>query len=358
MAGPITRAAYALGQGARVGLYWGQYWLTARLTTPVKARRPITGKFPNTQRILADLRDLLVRDWRNIEGGFYRVPHDLADTPLDALAKAGRYFADLVKVERRRHAGDSQEVRRAEAHSGDLPSYYLQNFHFQTDGYLSRRSAELYDHQVEVLFGGGADAMRRQALVPLHEFLATRRSAETHLLDLACGTGRFLTFIKDNYPRLRVTALDLSPAYLAKAREMLKRWRRIDFIEAPAEATGLPDSSCDVVTCVYLFHELPRKVRAEVVREVARVLRPGGALIFLDSIQLGDEPDYDGLLEYFPVAFHEPYYADYIRQDLEELFTTAGLTVDRVERAYFSRLMVVTKPDGDGHVNGSVTATV
>ena len=344
MTGRFTRAAYALGQGARVGLYWGQYWLTARLTTPVKARRPITGGVPNTQRILTDLRDLLMRDWRNIEAGYYRVPHDLAETPLNALATAGRYFADLMKVERRRHAGDSQEVRHAKLGRGDLPSYYLQNFHFQTDGYLSRRSAELYDPQVEVLFGGGADAMRRQALVPLHDFLETRRSAETHLLDLACGTGRFLTFVKDNYPRLQVSALDLSQAYLDKARDMLKPWNRVEFTRAPAEKTGLPDGSCDVVTCVYLFHELPRKVRAAVAREVARVLKPGGVLIFLDSIQLGDEPGYDGLLEYFPVAFHEPYYADYIRQDLDALFTAAGLTVGRVERAYLSRLMVLAKP--------------
>ncbi len=125
---------------------------------------------------------------------------------------------------------------------------------------------------------------------------------------------------------------------------MLKPWSRVDFVEAPAEATGLPNGSCDVVTCIYLFHELPRKVRAQVAREIARVLKPGGKLIFLDSIQLGDQPDYDGLLEYFPVAFHEPYYADYIRQDLNALFTAASLKLERVERAYFSRLMVLAKP--------------
>jgi hypothetical protein len=76
----------------------------------------------------------------------------------------------------------------------------------------------------------------------------------------------------------------------------------------------------------------------------ARVLRPGGKLIFLDSLQLGDEPDYDGLLEYFPAAFHEPYYADYIRQDLPGLFARAGLTVERTERVHLSRLMVFAKP--------------
>ena len=44
------------------------------------------------------------------------------------------------------------------------PAYYLQNFHYQTDGWLSKDSARLYDFQVETLFLGSADTRRRQAL--------------------------------------------------------------------------------------------------------------------------------------------------------------------------------------------------
>ncbi len=343
MAGPIARIAYALGQSARVGVYWGQSWLSGRLTRPVPQPAPIEGPVPDRTRIVADLRRLLVQDWRNIEAGFYRMPHDLVESPLAALAKAGRYFADLSAVERRRHRGSSQEVFDDPALRQRYPRYYLQNFHYQSDGYLSPQSAELYDHQVEVLFGGGADAMRRQALVPLYHLLKNRRIAETRLLDVACGTGRFLTFLKDNYPRLAVTALDMSPAYLAKAREDLRPWRSVNFVEAAAEASGLPDESHDLATCIYLFHELPRKVRQAVAREIARVLKPGGRLVFLDSLQLGDAPDYDGLLERFPVVFHEPYYADYVRHDLSDMFEAAGFTVEQVEPVYFSRLMVLAK---------------
>ena len=191
----FDRAAYVLGQGCRVGFYWGQYWLSGRLTKPVKASRPITGATPGPARLRRDLAQLFVRDWRNIEAGHYRVPHDLITSPLEALAKAAPYFADLRGVERRRHARAGVELRSEESLKEAFPAYYLQNFHYQTDGYLSRRSAELYDHQVEVLFTGAADAMRRQALVPLAEALNGRRSAATRLLDLACGTGRFLTFV-------------------------------------------------------------------------------------------------------------------------------------------------------------------
>ena len=84
------------------------------------------------------------------------------------------------------------------------------------------------------------------------------------------------------------------------------------FAQANAEALPLADASVDAVTCIYLFHELPRRVRATVAAEIARVLRPGGRLVFVDSLQHGEHPPFDGVLEYFPQGFHEPYYADYI----------------------------------------------
>ena len=152
------------------------------------------------------------RDLANIEAGYYRMPHDMIEPPRKVLRDAVRFIRDLPEVQRRRQGGINAEVFEEKRREGTgLPRYYLQNFHYQTDGYLSDHSAELYDYQVEVLFGGGADAMRRQALVPLHHHFHTRRTAEARLLDVASGTGRFLTFVKDNYPRLDVTALDLEP---------------------------------------------------------------------------------------------------------------------------------------------------
>jgi SAM-dependent methyltransferase len=93
-----------------------------------------------------------------------------------------------------------------------------------------------------------------------------------------------------------------------------------------------------------MFHELPPKVRRTVFREFARVLKPGGRLVVLDSLQIGDEPDYDGMLELFPQSYHEPYYIGYLREDFRAIAAGCGLTHVRDVNAFVSKVMVFDKP--------------
>src|SRR5260370_15062582 len=125
--------------------------------------------------------------------------------------------------------------------------------------------------------------MRRQALVPLRRSLVrpTLRlypggPGAAKMLDIGCGTGAFLREVKRNYPRLGVTGLDLSAPYLAVARRRLSDWSRVELIEAAAEAMPFAAAQFDIVTCLYLFHELPPDVRRGVVAEMRRGLEPGG----------------------------------------------------------------------------------
>ena len=107
--------------------------------------------------------------------------------------------------------------------------------------------------------------------------------------------GRFLDFLKQAWPRLPVLGLDMSEPYVRYARRHLKRWSRINLTVGNAELLPVPDESQDAVTSIFLFHELPPKVRRIVFRECARVVKPGGRLVLVDSLQRGDQPDYDGL---------------------------------------------------------------
>ena len=341
MPSALDKLAFNAAQAARISWFFGQKLLAARMGRPVPLPDTLRGRpMPDRRRLLADLRSLIEQDWRNIEAGYYVPPAEGLGNPIEEIRRALDFFADLSAVEERRH-GAHEERLLTEVPRGRYPPYYLQKFHFQSDGYLSGASAERYDHQVEVLFGGGAAAMRRQALVPLKSALTEHPvsgRAAARLLDVACGTGRFLREVKVNYPRLHVAGLDLSPHYLTVARRELEPWSRARFVEGAAEAMPFADTEFDVVTCIYLFHELPPRVRRAVVAEIRRVLRPGGTLIFVDSLQTGDEPDYDATLHLFPVAFHEPYYASYLRENLDRLWSPGFTPIERFP-AYFSKVV-------------------
>jgi len=235
------------------------------------------------------------------------------------------------------------EVRNSQT-QGKRPDYYLQNFHFQSGGWMTRESAQRYDIQVEVLFRGTANAIRRQALVPLHEVFAGRDQRRLCLVDVGCGTGRFLDFLKQAWPRLPALGLDMSEAYIEEARRHLKRWCWLDLLVAKGEAIPLPSESQDAVTSIFLFHELPREVRRAVFRECARVLKRGGRLIVLDSVQIGDVPRYDGMLELFPQNYHEPYYDGYLREDFGAMAEANGLDHVRDTTAFVSKVMVFDRP--------------
>ncbi len=262
--------------------------------------------------------------------------------PSDAVAASLRFFRDARKVDERRLSRRHSEVMTEDLKKR-YPRYYLQNFHYQTDGWLSPDSAKLYDTQVEVLFTGTAGAMRRQALVPLTRAFKGRDQRKLNLLDIACGTGGFVGDITANWPRLNVTGLDLSPAYLEEARLRLKKARSLTLVEANAEAIPMADASQDAVTCIYLFHELPPKIRKVVAAEIARVLKPGGIAVVVDALQTGDRADFDGLLEFFPIGFHEPYFSSYLAENFPVLFSHEGLAFEGATPAFLSKVMTFRK---------------
>jgi ubiquinone/menaquinone biosynthesis C-methylase UbiE len=259
------------------------------------------------------------------------------------LNRSRLFFSDLPEVHRRRESGEHRQVGSEET-LGKRPGYYLQNFHFQSGGWMTRDSARRYDTQVEVLLHGTANATRRQALPPLHERFAGRDQRRLRLLDVGCGTGRALDCVKQVWPRLPSLGIDMSEAYAAEAKRHLRRWCWIDLLVANAEAVPLANECQDAVTVNFLFHELPPKIRRTVFGELARVLKSGGRLVVLDSLQIGDEPDYDGMLELFPQNYHEPYYASYLKEDFGAIARACGLAHVRDVKAFVSKIMVFDKP--------------
>jgi ubiquinone/menaquinone biosynthesis C-methylase UbiE len=310
-----------------------------------KARpRPRTDlPVPERNQIYADMAALFLQDLDNVEAGIYPLPVDHDGSFATLLHRSRLFFEDLPAIHERRKRRSKTEIL-TENTRNKRPRYYLQNFHFQSGGWMTDDSAERYDTQVEVLFNGTANAIRRQALPQLREVFAGRDQRKLKLVDLGCGTGRFLDSVKQVWPRLPTIGLDMSEAYVRHAKRQLKRWSRMRFIVGKAEAIPLPDNSQDAVTGTFLFHELPPKIRRKALSECTRVLKPGGRLVLIDSLQRGDRPDYEGILELFPQSYREPYYESYISEDFSKLAAACGLTYIRTINAFVSKVMVFDKP--------------
>ena len=73
--------------------------------------------------------------------------------------------------------------------------------------------------------------------------------------------------------------------------------------------------------------------------EMVRVLRPGGLLVVEDSAQLVEASDLGIFLEGFGSDMHEPFYRDYVRDPLEEVFEETGLEPAATERAWLSKVV-------------------
>jgi ubiquinone/menaquinone biosynthesis C-methylase UbiE len=346
----ITRVAYGVSQFPRLAWYLGHGLALRRLTEAArgsngaKPRRHIhtNAPVPDRSRLYADMARLFLQDFANVESGIYPLPADHDGSLVTLINRSRLFFEDLPEVHRRREGRTHNEIFNKDTR-GTRPRYYLQNFHFQSGGWLTDESAERYDSQVEVLLKGTANAMRRQALPQLHEKFAGRDQRQLRLLDIGSGTGRFLDFVKQAWPRLHVVGLDMSDAYVRHAKRHLRHRSRTSFVIGKAEAIPLADNSQDAVTSIFLFHELPPKVRRSALRECARVLKPGGRLILLDSLQRDDQPDYDGLLQLFPQNYHEPYYPSYTKEDFPALAWECGLTHVRNVMAFVSKVMVFDK---------------
>ena len=338
----LDRLSYAARQTARVAWYAGHYAAGRRLLKPMpKPDFPI-GPTPSRAELTADMRALFEREWRDIAAGLFPAPRTLGPEPAEFLRRSLLYFRDLPQVDARRHGTAGDELPPGTQADG-LPDYYRQNFHFQSDGWLSEHSAAIYDTQVEVLFTGAADAMRRRALAPIAAWLQGRNQRDVRGLDVGCGTGRLLASLHGAWPGMKLTGIDLSAPYLAEARRLIGRTARVKLEEAAAEALPFDEASLDLVVSSFLLHELPEKIRAQSLAEMARVLKPGGLIVIVDSLQKGDRPEWDGLLDLFPHYFHEPYYAEYVGGSTEAWCKAARLRPVSSENAFLSKVAAFTK---------------
>jgi ubiquinone/menaquinone biosynthesis C-methylase UbiE len=349
---PLTKTAYHVFQGGKSLFSLAHKSLANQIHQWIEPQRQdrtgIASLPPAVLKIMNQRQVHLIEvDWQDAEDGVYP-PALLFDNPWqDFFEYYPAVWWDLPGIWQRTQNNDFYSFP-PEIDAKSYPRYYFRNFHYQTDGYLSDRSANLYDLQVEILFFGAADAMRRRILKPLKKgltpFLA-ELPQHIRILDIACGTGRSLKMIRSVFPQASLFGIDLSPAYLRKANQLLVSEGDLPQL-AQAQAENLPyqDQAFHGLTSVFLFHELPGPVRQQVIDEAFRVLKPGGCFVICDSIQGVDAPELKVMLDNFPKTFHEPFFTDYAQDDIDQRLAQAGFEIVGIESHFASKYWIVRKP--------------
>lgn len=111
---------------------------------------------------------------------------------------------------------------------------------------------------------------------------APLRDGET-VLDVGCGTGTLAVLLKQRHPAVEVAGLDPDPKALARAQRKADRAGvRLRLEQGFADEIRHPAACFDLVVSSFMFHHLEPDQKAATLREIRRVLKPGGRLLLLD----------------------------------------------------------------------------
>ena len=103
------------------------------------------------------------------------------------------------------------------------------------------------------------------------------------VLDLGCGTGTLTVLLKRTQPEARVVGLDGDPQVLEIARrKAAEAGVEVAWDQGMAYALPYPDGSFDTVVTSLMLHHLTHGSKIRALREVHRVLRPGGSFHVAD----------------------------------------------------------------------------
>lgn len=114
------------------------------------------------------------------------------------------------------------------------------------------------------------------------------------LLDLGAGTGSLARALLDRFPAAHAVAVDLDPVLIAVGRGAHRdlggrlAWRQLDLRtpDWPADLAGAapPTGQYDAVVSLATLHHFSRRETAEIYRDLARLLKPGGVLLNAEAL--------------------------------------------------------------------------
>ncbi|WP_406081169.1 class I SAM-dependent methyltransferase [Micromonospora sp. NBC_00858] len=228
----------------------------------------------------------------------------------------------------------------------DLPGWYTDyDIHIQPGGFFSDdMSAYVYEFGARIVMLRDNDGYKFHSL-----FTSTALPevpAATRVVDIGCGFGKSTRPLVGKYPDAEVIGVDFAAPGLRLAHvEAEAAELAIDFRQADGRDTGIDADSCDVVTGTMVLHEMPAEAIRETIVEAARLLKPGGALRFLE-FQLTGDPLRDATVYEHAERNNEPFFHALFGSDLLQICAEAGLT--EASWTPFDERMHGVRPEGWG----------
>lgn len=158
------------------------------------------------------------------------------------------------------------------------------------------------------------------------------------LLDVATGTGQQAFAFAEK--AREVVGIDLSEAMLRIARRK-NRFPNVSFQQADAAELPFEDDSFDASCVSFALHEMPNSVRERVVREMARVTKPGGSITVVDY-GLPKSQFVSKLAFHIIKLYEHDTYAEFVKSDWRALLKSAGVEVSDERPALRGMARVMT----------------
>ncbi|MFC6153727.1 class I SAM-dependent methyltransferase [Nocardioides yefusunii] len=212
------------------------------------------------------------------------------------------------------------------------PAYWEGGFHLAPGGWdghdlMGPAISELVF--AYVLTPGGVGAVKAgENLMSQRDQVAgeTPRTDYKHVVELGASSGRFTFALKRRLPNSKITAVELSASALKHGHALASdKGVEIDFVHAPAEATGLPDGCADLVAAYTLMHEVPVEENLKIVAEMFRLLEPGGHLLISEIAPYEHQDAFRSVvLDWETENRGEPYWRQVMDHDWAAELAAAG----------------------------------
>jgi ubiquinone/menaquinone biosynthesis C-methylase UbiE len=201
------------------------------------------------------------------------------------------------------------------------------------DATWGRFFALYYDRALKATEENGLGAMRSELLA----------EARGRVLEIGAGTGANVDLYGSGIEDL--TLVEPDPHMAARLRERLETDREgrapSRLVEAPAESLPFEDAAFDTAVATLVLCTVPDPAAA--VAELARVLKPGGRLLFIEHVR-SDDPDRARWQDRLEKPWRFMADGCYCNRDTAAMLGASAFTVERLDQGKMPKAMPIVRP--------------